>query len=182
MNREELDKKLEENRQIKIKERLAFENKLDNALGLSKNKDLGKILSEEGEVPHVGIWYYLWLKPDWKLWPYPYINRARGHYEVWPALSEIVSNHFHLLPNESSVLQEQYRCFPRGRIDKIGDKWYICHGGDFPKDENGEINTIISRFNLTIPKIRGLVEIKIDDHEKTDPKHVNIAKMLIGNY
>jgi hypothetical protein len=182
---EDFEKKLDRNRQDKVIERLAFEERLNKAFGLSEDQNLSKVLSED-QTPHTGIWYYLWLKPTWKLWTYPYINRAPGHFEVWPILVELIATHYNLKPNETSILKEQYRCFPRGRIDKGDlknpDKYFICHGDDFPIDKNGEIYKIISIFNLTIPQLHGLVEIVCDAHEKTDPKHINIAKMLIGEY
>ena len=154
-----------------------------------------KNLLREDQTPHVGIWYYLWLKPKWQLWTYPYIDKQPSHYEVWQVLAEDVAKHYNLNSNQLIELQELPYCFPRGRVDtsdllvrdplsspsKSG-KWWLLHGDDFPLSKDGEIKKIISIFNLIGPANRGLVEERVATHEMIDPKHVEAAIKLIGNF
>ncbi len=167
---------------------MEFEQRLDKIL---KEKNLVK----EDSRPHTGIWYYLWFKPNWKLWTYPFYEGSKqpGHYELWQVLAEDIGHYYKLTADQISELQEAYMCMPRGRIDNTDilannefgkpvktNKWFIFHGGDFPKPESAEIRKIISIFNLTGPELHGLTDKRIVDHEKTDGNHVAIAEALIG--
>ena len=165
-----------------------FSERLDKILA-QKN------LVREDQAPHTGIWYYLWLKPKWKLWTYPYVDgKEYSHYEVWQTLAEDVAKHYNLDSDQLSELQELPYAFPRGRVDtsdilatnQLGipsqsGKYYILHGDDFPMSKDGEIKKIISIFNLIGPATRGQVEEKAVEHEMTDPKHVEAIKRIIGN-
>lgn len=170
---------------------MGFNERLEKALAR-------KNLIREDQTPRTGIWYYLWLKPRWKLWTFPYVDvkKAYSHYEVWQALAEDVGRHYKLTERQVSDLQELPYCFPRGRVDtsdilatnELGepntrsDQWFLLHGNDFPLSKDGEIKKIISLFNLVGPATRDMVKELVVDHEKMVPDHVAKASVILGGY
>jgi hypothetical protein len=174
---------------------MTFDERLEAALA-KKN------IIREDAAPHTGIWYYLWLKPQWKLWTYPYhdVKKQWSHFEIWQELCKTVESHYAV--GHIEEMQELPYCFPRGRVDtsdilttgeqmlrnEVKDpvmpaEYYLLHG-DWPSalSPAGELKKIISLFNLIGPANRNLVHVKETKHEMTDPKHVEAMENLIGGY
>jgi len=148
---------------------------------------LDKVLLKEDRKPKTGIWYYLWLKPKWKLWTYTYEDKHPSHLEAWQILAEDIANHYNLSDEKLEELKEVPYGLPRGRVDNnipdfptffTSNKWYILHGDDFPLSKAGEIKRIVSIFNLVY--VVNDVEVKVIGHEMMDPKHQERIQEILG--
>ena len=164
-----------------MKEQEEFKKRLDKAL---------KINFCEDERPKTGIWYYLWKKPNWKLWTFP--RGSLYHYEAWQTLAEELGSYYHLTEEQIEQLKELPYGLPRGRVDtsdsalELGiipsetGKYFLLHGDDFPFDKESEIRKIISLFNLTNFAVRGQVSEKVVEHETMLPKQVEEIQKILG--
>jgi hypothetical protein len=158
-----------------------FDAKLKRALGVVK----------EDRRPKLGIWYYLWLAPKWKLRTYTYTEDSKNlaHLEAWRAILPDIAEHYGITDRSKiDALEDAYTCMPRGRVDSnvglgISDtlEWYgVFHGNDFPLPMSAEIKKIIGMFDLTGLYLGGKVRVIETDHEKMEPSHRQIANQIIG--
>lgn len=128
-------------------------------------------LVKKAAMPHDGIWYWIYLKPNWKLISYDFPIKDRIdflHINVW---RDLVSNH--LAPfykwnkDVISIAQELPYGTPRGRVsaERIDNLSYffIRHGNDTPIPKG--LDQIIEKYNLKIQMLEGLAEFIYDPHE-----------------
>jgi hypothetical protein len=153
---------------------------------------LQKELLLESQEPSPGIWYILWLKPNWELFTYKETEFPNvDHSRVWTAALHIkVAEHYKI--DERKVKNLVY-AFPRGRVvyrnkrgrpidintDKTG-KWYLYHGRDFPGGISKWKKKIISEFNIA--GFLDKIEWDYDDHERMQRDDVLKMSSLIGKY
>jgi hypothetical protein len=146
---------------------------------------------KEDSTPKIGIWYYLWLKPHWKLWTMPLTeDKNWSHYEVWNAvLAEDVAKHHGLDDDQTERLKDVAYGMPRGRIDvkdlalgRPTGNFTIYHGDDFPSSlsKESELKKIIGRFDLTRLALENKVKIEVVDHEKMSESDKEQIQQIIG--
>jgi hypothetical protein len=168
---------------------MPFDAQLDEAL--KRERALA-----ESVQPTSGIWYYVWLDPEWRLEvftarEYGYI----GHEDAWKkyVCPELVK-HYKLTPAQARDLADAYQGMPRGRVDLsastanfmvAGERpgaWYIWHGSDSPsgRSDKKEADVLVSRFNLTGPACRGLVVFKHAGHETMNAEDKQTVERILG--
>jgi len=153
-----------------------------------------KHILKEDASPKVGIWYYLWLKPNWKLvmLPSKIDEKTIPHVKAWfLSFVEDLAEHYKLSEVQKTRLKDVPWCMPRGRVDYLNlatgkplleGNFNIYHGGDFPSNlsQEGEIKKIISEFDLTSLHLQGRVQVVQNEHEKMDPQHQKEAQAILG--
>lgn len=144
---------------------------------------------KEDSAPKIGIWYYLWLKPNWKLWTMPMKeNQDWSHGEVWSAaLAEDVAKHYGLNSDQTEELKNAPYGLPRGRVDvrdlimgRPTGGFHVYHGDDFPLPKESELKKIIGKFDLTRLTLENKVKIEVHDHEKMSESDKETIQNLIG--
>ena len=157
-----------------------LEERLEKAFGI-----------KEDSTPKIGIWYYLWLKPNWKLWTMPLTEEKNwSHYEVWNgAIAEDLAKHYGLNDNQMERLKDVAYGFPRGRVDvkdlisgRPAGGFTIYHGDDFPSklSKESELKKIIGKFDLTRLALENKIKIEVIDHEKMSESDKDAIQNLIG--
>ena len=122
-------------------------------------------------LPHAGIWYWVFLAPEWKLftWDFPVRDRIDFlHVQVWP---DLVRNHLrpHYGLSEKAIkaASELPYSFPRGRVTAIAENaafyLFVRHGNDTPVPDG--LRQVESKFNLARHIMEGLAEEIYDPHE-----------------
>ena len=133
--------------------------------------------------PEEGIWYYIWMKPNWKL-----VDLQGGdnmHGELWQDLvHHRIKDHYKLTLEQVDVLEDASQGVPRGRVVLERDKYVFYHGGDFPtgKSTDAEKKKLIGLFNLTCFYLedKNRVEFRFAEHYKMDPDEQEIVKSVLG--
>ena len=134
-----------------------FEAKLAEALR--------RRLLHEDRRPSEGIWYWVYLKPDWELRVFK--NTEYGdfltHVDVWEDyIAPLLAEHYNV--SLKSLINIPY-AMPRGRVVKRKDgTWFLYHGNDAPGGLAKWKKKIIHAFNLEGQV--GLINWDVDDHEK----------------
>ncbi|MDP1712451.1 MAG: hypothetical protein Q8K86_08340 [Candidatus Nanopelagicaceae bacterium] len=154
---------------------------------------LEHVLKEDAS-PKIGIWYYLWLKPSWRvqMLPVKIDEKAVPHMKAWSlSLVEDLAEYYGLLREQKEKLQELPWCMPRGRVDYLNlatgkplleGKFVVYHGNDFPTkfSQEGEIKKIISEFDLTSLHLQDRVQVIQHEHERMNPQHQKEAQEILG--
>lgn len=127
-----------------------------------------------------GIWYYVWLKPEWKL--YVLYGELIQHADQWrESVVPDIAKHYKI---DSRPLAPLYYSMPRGRVvsERYGEKYRIVHGGDFPSSlgESAEIKSLVGLFGLSNRMILGKVSVEFHEHETMDADHQKRMKKIIG--
>ena len=157
-----------------------LEKRLEKAFGI-----------KEDSSPKIGIWYYLWFKPNWKLWTMPMKeNKDWSHGEVWSAsLCEDLGNHYRLSPSDRDRLRNLPYGLPRGRVDvreliqgRPAGGWHVYHGDDFPSGlfKESELKKIIGLFDLTRLALQDQVKIVVVEHEKMSKSDKEEIQKILG--
>jgi hypothetical protein len=140
----------------------------------------------EDTRPSEGIWYYVYLKPIWKLYVFKATEYGdMTHVDAWSKyLADIVAKHYKVNPDKvigAESLRTAYLCMPRGRVfqDQKG-KWIFNHGNDFPVPIKKAKKLLPAEFELTKQALQKMVEFRFEDHEVQDPHDVHIFKTLVG--
>lgn len=147
---------------------------------------------------HQGIWYWVYLRPEWKLYAWPFGKFGElGHIDVWSKyVVPLIMDHYKLSEDKRQKLEKTYYAFPRGRIcyapqgidvrlpgEEPGN-WYIYHGGNTPGDSKDEVEAhrreVLNAFGLNQAAARGLVHWKITEHESNLKEHVEKCREMIG--
>lgn len=166
----------DENFEKELAEALAFRHKLN-----------------EDRRPSPGIWYYIYLAPEWKRLAFRYIEypKVPDHPTAWqeyvvPALT----THYKLTPEQARQLEDLPYAMPRGRVDltanqpndPISNKWLMSFGNDFPAglDVETEKGRLINDFNLANFACRDMVIFTVHEHEKMTLKHKDAIQKIIG--
>ena len=142
---------------------------------------------KQAGVPHNGIWYWLFLAPEWKLftWDFPVRDKVDFlHVQAWPDLVRFhLAPHYKLSPEATRLATELPYAFPRGRVTSENDLnyFFIRHGEDTPVP--GGLRQVEGKFNLTAHLLEGMAEEIYDPHETTVKNEKEEAIRLIGaNY
>lgn len=174
---------------------------MDKGYRMSHNFDkrLEKVLGpiKEDTSPKLGVWYYLWMEPEWKLWTYEVKldQKIIAHDEVWRILAQDIGEHYNLSVAQTDELAKHPYGLPRGRVDTTSDmifgvkpkddKIFVVHGDDFPSSmsKEAELKKIVSRFDLIkllLDKQNNKVEIVHHEHEEMVEKDKELLQNLIG--
>jgi hypothetical protein len=161
-----------------------------------------KIIKETRRMPTTGIWYYIWLKPQWELEVFPALDENGGkeygdlsHLEAWMNyLAPKLVTHYGLkLTNEQlEQLTDAYRGVPRGRVDISDDLihgtskgssiWFILHGNDFPRGKNmeSELGKIMRELRIAGYAASGKIKTKYSEHETMVESHQKVLQQFFG--
>ena len=140
------------------------------AFNLARQR-MQKNIRKTASLPHTGIWYWVFLKPEWKLftWDFPLKDKIDFlHVQVWP---DLVRNHMrpHYKLDEDAILaaSDLPYAFPRGRVTAVVENGllylFIRHGNDTPIP-NG-LRQVEDKFKLTQHVLLGQGEEIYDPHE-----------------
>lgn len=133
-------------------------------------------IGERGAV--TGIWYYLFLQPDWKLETFRTDDYGEGvdHFNVWGThLVRILKQHYKLDVRTAARSKGLAYGMPRGRVDRLAsDDWVFFHGKDFPRGLTleSEKRKLISAFGLSRVAAANPDKIRFElaKHEKMVPE------------
>ncbi len=143
-----------------------------------------------------GIWYYLFLHPDWRLETFRTDEYGEGvdHFHVWGRhLVPILKQHYKLDARVSGKLRELAYGMPRGRVDRIAPEIHkvgerpgdgvFFHGKDFPRalTLESEKRKLISAFGLSRVAAANPDKIRFElaRHEKMIPEEQKQVQDLL---
>ena len=146
---------------------------------------------KEDTAPKLGIWYYLWLKPKWKLWTMPLgaEDRPWTHPEAWEVLAEDLGKHYQLDQERVELVKGLHYALPRGRVDtkeletgKQLGRITLYHGDDFPSglSREGELKRIIAQFDLTKLALHDQIDALFARHKTMDANQQRMLQEVIG--
>jgi hypothetical protein len=126
--------------------------------------------------PCVGPWYWIYLRPCWRLFAAPaeHEEETLGHVEFWRQLATgVFARHYGLAPKKIAVAQDLCYAMPRGRCARRTPKrqtdrtWALYEGGDLPKGLRPakERRLLLAKFGLRAEARDGNVEFVHDEHE-----------------
>lgn len=147
------------------------------------------MLKTAGE-PKNGIWYWVWLKPQWKLltWAFPAREKKDElHINVWPKIvTSIITPHYGLSQQQATLALELPYSMPRGRVTaevmedegKQTTYFFIRNGSDIPTPDGKK--RIENDFNLTLHLLEGLAEWIYDSEETMVKAEEEQMSQIIG--
>ena len=135
----------------------------------------------------VGPFYFIYLRPKWKLFAKPADNDAEffGHPKFWRGLcKDVIAPHYGIQDERMvKTLSELCYAMPRGRCSqplsrrgKLMDSWTIYHGGDVTGGFQKNSAAIIRSFGLK----RGQVRFVLDEHETMQADDQQRIQKIIG--
>jgi hypothetical protein len=154
-----------------------------------KLSELKRSLLKEDTRPAAGIWYFVWLKPVWKLEVYKDTEYGDStHMDVWAKyVADEIASHYKVDVDKVlggvDSLRNMYQCMPRGRVfQNLKKEWILAHGNDFPKKYgvNRAKKQIVSSFELTTLFLMGKARFAFDGHETMDKQERALAAKLLG--
>lgn len=154
--------------------------KLDKLLDSLKKNPL-----KEDIRPSEGIWYWVWLKPNWQLREFRFTEYGEDiqHDEAWRNyIAPEIAKHYKVKLTEVvgvDSLINAYTGMPRGRVAKT-DKWMFYHGNDTPIPMVKAKLMIASRFNLRSALVEGKAEFRFDEHEAMQDEDKTVLESIIG--
>jgi hypothetical protein len=133
--------------------------------------------------PAEGIWYYIWLKPNWKFFSVQ--NGERMHCEMWERfVKHEIKDHYKLNDEDVDKIEDVLCSMPRGRCNFVNDRFELYHGDDFPSGKNAETEKtkIMGWFNLTALYFhdRDKVKFVFDPHYKMSQEEKDIVESVLG--
>lgn len=130
-----------------------------------------------------GIWYYVWLKPNWHL-SVQYGDQVQHYFQWRDIVVPLLVDHYKLSHEQAEKLSPIHTAMPRGRVvgEFYGREFTMAHGGDFPRgqSEQGEIKRLMGVFNLSKMAVLGKVKVITHDHEKMTTDHKKRLQKIIG--
>ena len=140
--------------------------------------------------PSTGIWYYVWLRPHWKL----FVDREplTQHMIYWPLTQHMIYwpqkvvprlvRHYKLNDASRLELLPLSQSMPRGRVTYIGDGCYdIYHGAEWPAAiDRAPIRIIANAFGLRRQYAEFLVMGCFREHEEMRADHKRRLQKIIG--
>jgi hypothetical protein len=150
--------------------------------GLENFEKMKKDSLREDYRPSEGIWYWVWLKPKWKLMEFKATEYGDlTHEDAWRRyVSDNLVVHYNIREGVDEI-KDAYTGMPRGRVAHVGKKWVFYHGDDTPINFAKAKIQIVSRFELTKQALAGQVEFKFDEHETMQEDDRAIVKKYIGD-
>jgi hypothetical protein len=154
------------------------------SLARERMKKKAALLKQAG-APREGIWYWVFLNPDWKLitWDAPTGGDVL-HAKVWSdVVNAYLTPHYKLDPASVAAAKALPYAMPRGRISSEtldgGKKYFfVRHGEDTPVP-NG-LHQVEEKFNLITHMLEGMAEELYDPHETVVKNEVAEMQRLIG--
>jgi hypothetical protein len=128
-----------------------------------------------------GIWYYVYLRPDWHLM-YD-LDPNASHLQFWrKTVAPMLMDWYKLDDSARVKLSELSTSMPRGRVLLNERRYGIYHGDDFPKglSRDGELKKIVSAFGLSRYYILKRVDVCFEPHECMDKKQQTALRKLLG--
>ncbi len=151
----------------------------------------------EKEKLVTGIWYYVYLDPDWTLLTFRTDDHGEGvdHLGVWGThIVTLLKAHYKLDDRTAGRIRETAYGMPRGRVDriepdihKVGERpgdWMFYHGEDFPTGltEESEHRKLISAFGLSrlAAKAPDKIRFEPSKHERMVPEEKALLQKLLN--
>jgi hypothetical protein len=147
---------------------------------------------KEASAPKDGIWYWAFIKPEWKLitWAFPAKDKKNvNHIELWPKVCQsILAPHYKWTQSQLREAMALPYSMPRGRVtaEMLEEKgqsltyFFIRHGNDTPPPHN--INEVISTYDLSLHVLEGLAELIYDPEETMVAEEQKAMATLIGGF
>jgi len=145
--------------------------------------------------PMEGPWYYVWLKPYWKIiaFAHPFGGEeGYTHEQLWEnAAAQTIAKHYGLSHEKMTEVDNCPYSMPRGRVVWQGPskehergRFVVYLGNDMPKSIN-KIKfrrDIMSKFNLLVTALddNDRVVFSEDDHEIMQSSDQDTVENLIG--
>lgn len=137
-----------------------------------KNPEVEKLRSDR---PREGVWYYVWLKPRWKL--VGAFNTS--HLELWnKEVVPVIGKHYRLSADARKDLETAHKSMPRGRVGIRSSVWFSWHGNDVKQDV---LDAVTSGFGLTPLLMKNELTVAFHDHEVMSAEHQCVAMDCIGS-
>lgn len=150
-------------------------------LARERMRKKAEALLKKAGAPQEGIWYWVFLAPDWKLitWNGP----SATHMGVWPdVVNAYLAPHYKLSPPAIAQAKSLVYAFPRGRVSAESEGnmkyFFIRHGNDTPTPEG--LKQVESDFNLIRHLLEGMAEEIYDGHETTVGSETEEMRKLLG--
>jgi hypothetical protein len=145
-----------------------------------------KLLNEESDVPVEGIFYYIWLKPNWQFVSFTVnCESCTTHPDLWERIAvPSLIKHYRVKETPFNVvhLNSAFTAMPRGRVVGPSQGFWIMDYGPLPKtlSENLLRIEVANRFGLTRSRVEGKVKFITDDeHYIPEPQHVSLVRKII---
>jgi hypothetical protein len=160
-------------------------------LARSKMKQKGSLMIKEAAVPKDGIWYWVFLKPEWKLVTSAFPVREKknvNHVELWPKVCQsFLSQHYKWTQSQLNEAMSLPYSMPRGRVtaealEENGQTmtyFFIRHGSDTPAPRT--LNEIVNEYGLSLHLLEGMAEFIHDPEETMVKEEQNAMAVLIGS-
>jgi len=147
-------------------------------------EDLKKLNLKEDTRPSEGIWWYVWLKPRWRIEAFKVTEYGElNHSDVWPKyVAPMIAAHYKV-PIGSEVynsLAEVYASMPRGRVEERDGRWVFNYGDDFPVDPKKAQMQLPGEFELYRHLLAGKVVFRVSEHEGMIEDDKDIIQRIIG--
>jgi hypothetical protein len=148
--------------------------------------------------PMVGPFYYVYLKPHWKIVAFAHPSggeESYDHSQLWESVvSMIITKHYGLDKDQSSDIDNLIYCMPRGRVvfqqpkdpkyHTTRGRFVIYTGADMPKSINRikVRKDIMSKFNLLATSLDQPERVVFadDEHEVMQEDDKRISQGIIG--
>jgi len=134
--------------------------------------------------PSAGIWYWVWLRPNWILCDFKETEYGKiTHEQVWVKyVAPEIARHYRLTKHDAERLNPLTKSLPRGRVFR-GRKtgfWIFMHAADNPRGNQHFEMLLPSRFNLTKQLLFGGVSFAKDELLEMLPSDQSALKAIIG--
>jgi len=145
-------------------------------LARDKMRQQASAMIKEASAPKDGIWYWVFLKPDWKLvaWAFPARDKKNvNHIDLWPKVCQsFLAPHYKWNQSQLNEAMRLPYSMPRGRVtsevfEENGQTmtyFFIRHGSDTPAPHN--LNEIMNEYGLSLHVLEKMAEF-IHDPEET---------------
>ena len=137
----------------------------------------------------VGPFYFVYLRPRWKLYAKPTDSEAEtlGHPEFWRQLCTDQFAPHYSIRDERVIIRLRELCYamPRGRCSQDLRRrkaspalWTIYHGGDFPDGHSNEhwAAAILAAFNMK----KCQAQFTFDEHETMQADDQERLQQIVG--
>lgn len=146
------------------------------------SKKLKRDSLKEDYRPSEGIWYWVWLRPKWKLTEFKKTEYGdMTHEDAWTRyVSGKIAKHYGVSNDD---LKDAYTGMPRGRVVRIGKKdvlWVFYHGDDTPISFGRAKFQLVSRFELRKQASEGQTGFQFHEHETMQEDDMAIVQRSIG--
>lgn len=150
---------------------------------IKMDADVLPVLYEPGTLtPAEGIYYVVRFPSRWTLVADPFIGgKDNDHYKWWEEVvaGMVARDWGETLGWNATALREEIRlltyAFPRGRVTKVGEKFFVLHGGDLKVSMKIIKKDIENAFGVA-----GKCSWHLDEHEHCQADDKGQMRDMLG--